>query len=209
MAALKAARELKPVLQPDVRVSPSSFKFQSSYSETLDEQRTDLGFPEEVRPASSSATLTTCQTRPRHAHFHTIRAFASRCACARFTRGSQCKTPQQFYEWFVLVDCSVAHIQEAQLCVSEHLDTCDKLFSRIDQVDAEVAGTMDAWKSVKESGNGLWDASQKLLDGRVSPWTSGDRIWAGRLTPRRARTLRPCPPRRDGSIAIRVPCYVL
>ena len=45
---------------------------------------------------------------------------------------------------------------------------CDRLVSRIDQVDAEVSGMMDAWKSVEEGGKSLQDASQKLLDERVS-----------------------------------------
>jgi hypothetical protein len=43
---------------------------------------------------------------------------------------------------------------------------CDRLVSRIDQVDAEVSGMMDAWKSVEEGGKSLQDASQKLLDER-------------------------------------------
>jgi hypothetical protein len=83
------------------------------------------------------------------------------------------QTPQQFYDWFALIDRSVAHSQEAHfrqhlLRVSEHLDMCDRLVSRIDQVDAEVSGMMDAWKSVEEGGKSLQDASQKLLDERVS-----------------------------------------
>ena len=45
---------------------------------------------------------------------------------------------------------------------------CDRLVSRIDQVDAEVAGMMDAWNRVEEGGKSLQDASQKLLDERVS-----------------------------------------
>ena len=45
---------------------------------------------------------------------------------------------------------------------------CDRLVSRIDQVDTEVSGMMDAWKSVEEGGKSLQDASQKLLDERVS-----------------------------------------
>ena len=45
---------------------------------------------------------------------------------------------------------------------------CDRLVNRIDQVDSEVSGMMDAWKSVEEGGKSLQDASQKLLDERVS-----------------------------------------
>jgi hypothetical protein len=66
----------------------------------------------------------------------------------------------------------VAHSQEAHFRqhlsrVSEHLDMCDKLVSRIDQVDAEVASMLEKWRSVEEGGKSLQDASQKLLDERV------------------------------------------
>ena len=44
---------------------------------------------------------------------------------------------------------------------------CDKLVSRVDQVDGEVASMLDKWKSVEEGGKSLQDASQKLLDERV------------------------------------------
>jgi hypothetical protein len=66
----------------------------------------------------------------------------------------------------------VAHSQEAHFRqhlsrVSEHLDMCDKLVGRVDQVDAEVATMLDKWRSVEEGGKSLQDASQKLLDERV------------------------------------------
>jgi hypothetical protein len=66
----------------------------------------------------------------------------------------------------------VAHSQEAHFRqhlsrVAEHLDMCDKLVGRIDQVDAEVASMLDKWRSVEEGGKSLQDASQKLLDERV------------------------------------------
>jgi conserved oligomeric Golgi complex subunit 3 len=44
---------------------------------------------------------------------------------------------------------------------------CDKLVSRVDQVDAEVVSMLDKWRSVEEGGKSLQDASQKLLDERV------------------------------------------
>jgi Sec34-like family len=70
------------------------------------------------------------------------------------------------------IDCSVAYSQEAHfrqhlLRVLEHLDTCDRLVSRIDQVDAEVGSMLDKWKSVEEGGKSLQDACQKVLDERV------------------------------------------
>ncbi|KAI9437455.1 Sec34-like family-domain-containing protein [Lactarius indigo] len=148
VAAMKAACELRPVLQPSV------------------------AFPEETGPASRPATplqrvklgpgsrpSTPLARPPASAHAHALHP------------GQPVQTPQQFYDWFALIDRSVAHSQEAHfrqhlLRVSEHLDMCDRLVSRIDQVDAEVAGMMDAWKSVEEGGKSLQDASQKLLDER-------------------------------------------
>ncbi|KAH9967674.1 hypothetical protein BGW80DRAFT_1462176 [Lactifluus volemus] len=39
-----------------------------------------------------------------------------------------------------------AHFRHHLLRVSEHLDTCDRLLSRIDQVDTEVASMLNKWK---------------------------------------------------------------
>ncbi|EMD33046.1 hypothetical protein CERSUDRAFT_160557 [Gelatoporia subvermispora B] len=81
------------------------------------------------------------------------------------------QTPQQFYDWFALIDRSVAHSQEAHFrahlaSVSEHLDACDRIIQRIDQVDAEVEDMLQGWKSVEESGKNLKDACEQLLDER-------------------------------------------
>ncbi|KAH9967671.1 hypothetical protein BGW80DRAFT_1254625 [Lactifluus volemus] len=75
----------------------------------------------------------------------------------RVNRPLPVRAPQQSYDWFALIDRSVAHSQEVHfrlhlLRLSEHLDTCGRLVSRIDQ------------KSVVEGGKCLQDASQKLLD---------------------------------------------
>ena len=71
---------------------------------------------------------------------------------------------QQFYDWFALIDHSVAHSQEAHfrqhlLRVSEHLDMCCRLVSRIDRVDTEISGMIDSWKSVEEGEKSLQDVS--------------------------------------------------
>ncbi|KAJ7837718.1 Sec34-like family-domain-containing protein [Mycena leptocephala] len=81
------------------------------------------------------------------------------------------QTPQQFYDWFALIDRSVAHSQEAHFrahvaSVSEHLDTCDRLVERIDEVDAEVDGMLDGWRGVEEGGKSLKDACERLLEER-------------------------------------------
>ena len=87
------------------------------------------------------------------------------------------QTPQQFYDWFALIDRSVAHSQEAHYrahvaSVSEHLDTCDLLINRIDEVEKEVDDMLEGWKGVEEGGKSLKDACESLLEERVSQKSS-------------------------------------
>lgn len=82
------------------------------------------------------------------------------------------QTPQQFYDWFALIDRSVAHSQEAHFrahlsSVAEHLETCEALLKRIDDVDTEVSGMLQAWRSVEDGGKSLKDACEQLLEERV------------------------------------------
>jgi hypothetical protein len=81
-------------------------------------------------------------------------------------------TPEQFHDWFARVDRSVVHAQEAHFRahladVSAHLDTCDALVSRIDQVDGEVGTMLEEWRSVEDGGKNLKEACEKLLEERV------------------------------------------
>ncbi|KAJ3521442.1 hypothetical protein NM688_g9016 [Phlebia brevispora] len=81
------------------------------------------------------------------------------------------QTPQQFYDWFALIDRSVAHSQEAHFRahladVAEHLETCDKLVHWIDEIDGEVDGMLQGWRSVEEGGKSLKDACEQLLEER-------------------------------------------
>ena len=82
------------------------------------------------------------------------------------------QTPEQFYDWFALIDRSVAHSQEAHIradlgTVTDHLETCDRLVSRIDDIDKEVEDMLQGWRSVEESGRSLKDACEQLLQERV------------------------------------------
>jgi hypothetical protein len=82
------------------------------------------------------------------------------------------QTPQQFYDWFALIDRSVAHSQEAHFrahvaSVSEHLETCDQLIGRIDLVDKEVDEMLERWRGVEEGGMSLKGACERLLEERV------------------------------------------
>lgn len=82
------------------------------------------------------------------------------------------QTPQQFYDWFALIDRSVAHSQEAHFrahlaSVAEHLETCETLLKRIDEVDSEVNGMLQGWRSVEDGGKSLKGACEQLLEERV------------------------------------------
>ncbi|THH31401.1 hypothetical protein EUX98_g2790 [Antrodiella citrinella] len=81
------------------------------------------------------------------------------------------QTPQQFYDWFALIDRSVAHSQEAHFrahlsSVAEHLETCETLLRRINEVDTEVDGMLQGWRSVEDGGKNLKEACEQLLEER-------------------------------------------
>ncbi|KAJ7592675.1 Sec34-like family-domain-containing protein [Mycena floridula] len=81
------------------------------------------------------------------------------------------QTPEQFYDWFALIDRSVAHSQEAHFrahvaSVAEHLDTCDKLIQTVHDVDREVDDMLEGWRGVEEGGKNLKDACERLLEER-------------------------------------------
>lgn len=82
------------------------------------------------------------------------------------------QTPQQFYDWFALIDRSVTHSQEAHFRahlgnVATHLETCDKLAVSVDEVEGEVERMLGEWRSVEESGKSLKEACEQLLEERV------------------------------------------
>ncbi|KAG5651929.1 hypothetical protein H0H81_006911 [Sphagnurus paluster] len=81
------------------------------------------------------------------------------------------QTPQQFYDWFAVVDRSVAHSQEAHFRahvagVAEHLAACDSLLEKIEIVEREVDAMLEGWRGVEEGGKSLKDACEKLLEER-------------------------------------------
>ncbi|KAL6301269.1 Sec34-like family-domain-containing protein [Sparassis latifolia] len=81
------------------------------------------------------------------------------------------QTPQQYYDWFALIDRSVTHSQEAHFRahlagVAEHLDTCDGLVQRIDEVDQALETMLQEWRSVEDGGKSLKDACEQLLEER-------------------------------------------
>ena len=61
-----------------------------------------------------------------------------------------------------------AHFRAHLAGVAAHLETCDALVQRIDEIDAEVEGMLQGWRSVEEGGKSLKDACEELLEERVS-----------------------------------------
>ncbi|KAI0292705.1 Sec34-like family-domain-containing protein [Multifurca ochricompacta] len=155
VASIKAAIERRPVLQQSTIRVKKKFKYLSEAG-PASRPSTPL---QRIKLNLGSRPDTPVSRPPAAAHAHALHPKLP------------VQTPQQFYDWFALIDRSVAHSQEAHfrqhlLRVTEHLNMCDRLVGRIDQVDAEVAGMLDGWTSVEEGGKSLQDASQKLLDER-------------------------------------------
>ncbi|KAF9050510.1 Sec34-like family-domain-containing protein [Panaeolus papilionaceus] len=80
-------------------------------------------------------------------------------------------TPQQFYDWYALIDRSVAHSQESSYrahvaTLSSHLATCDLLLNRVNSVDKEATSMLESWRSVEEGGKSLKEACERVLEER-------------------------------------------
>ncbi|TFK18300.1 Sec34-domain-containing protein [Coprinopsis marcescibilis] len=78
-------------------------------------------------------------------------------------------TTQQLYDWFALIDRSVAHSQESHFrahiaSVSQHLETCDFLLGKVDEIENELDMMLENWRSVEEGGKSLKDACERLLE---------------------------------------------
>ena len=83
------------------------------------------------------------------------------------------QTPQQFYDWFTLIDQSVARSQESHFhahleTVTSHVEMCDSVLERIELLEREVTDMLDGWRGVEEGGKSLKDACERLLVEKVS-----------------------------------------
>ncbi|PFH50015.1 hypothetical protein AMATHDRAFT_4405 [Amanita thiersii Skay4041] len=81
------------------------------------------------------------------------------------------QTPEQFYDWFALIDRSVAHSQESHFRahiarINAHLKTCDSVLERIDEMDSEIGSMLENWRCVEEGGRSLKEACERLLEER-------------------------------------------
>lgn len=82
-------------------------------------------------------------------------------------------TPQQFHDWFALIDRSITYSQEAHFrshltSVESQLASCDALLDRMNGVGEDLAQLHGDWQSVEDRGESLKGASQRLLQERVS-----------------------------------------
>ncbi|KZT42506.1 cis-golgi transport vesicle tethering complex subunit [Sistotremastrum suecicum HHB10207 ss-3] len=78
-------------------------------------------------------------------------------------------TPQQFHDWFALVERSVLHSQEAHFHahvanISEYLATCDQLLQRTQSIKDDVDSMIEGWSIVEEGGKSLQQACERVLD---------------------------------------------
>ncbi|KAG8822151.1 Golgi transport complex subunit 3 [Serendipita sp. 401] len=78
-------------------------------------------------------------------------------------------TPQQFHDWFALIERSIQHSQETHFRshlsqLTEQLDKCTGLTEKVNRVDDDVIRMLSAWKSIEEGGRSLQEASEQLVD---------------------------------------------
>ena len=71
-----------------------------------------------------------------------------------------------------MIDRSISHNQEAHFrsylsTVSSHIDTCDGLMERVDDVHRDLEDMLRSWTRVEEGGMSLKEACEELLDERV------------------------------------------
>ncbi|OCB87405.1 Sec34-domain-containing protein [Sanghuangporus baumii] len=85
--------------------------------------------------------------------------------------GRPVQTPQEFYDWFSMIERSVAHSQEAHYrdylaTLDTHLSTCQSLVEGVHSVSMDVDDMLDGWRSVESGGRSLKEACEELLDER-------------------------------------------
>lgn len=82
-------------------------------------------------------------------------------------------TPQQFHDWFALIEKSISHSQESHFraylaAMDSHLSMCDGMLERVLDVQGLVGEMLEDWKSVESGGRSLQGACERLLEERVS-----------------------------------------
>ncbi|KAG9011516.1 Golgi transport complex subunit 3 [Tulasnella sp. 427] len=103
----------------------------------------------------ASPTSETPSSRPQHP-LHPVHPIA---------------TPQDFHDWFALIDKSISHSQEAHFrahldTLSGYLNNCDTLLDQVNEVDEDVSRMMQDWTGVEEGGQSLQGACERMLEER-------------------------------------------
>ncbi|KAL5523735.1 hypothetical protein ACEPAG_7908 [Sanghuangporus baumii] len=85
--------------------------------------------------------------------------------------GRSVQTTQEFYDWFSMIERSVAHSQEAHYreylaTLDKRLSTCHDLVEGVRSVSMDVDDMLDGWRSVESGGRSLKEACEELLDER-------------------------------------------
>lgn len=81
------------------------------------------------------------------------------------------ETPQQFHDWFALIDRSITYSQESHfrshlMNVESQLASCDALLDRVHGASDDLAQLHNDWQSVEDRGESLKGAAQRLLEER-------------------------------------------
>ncbi|KAF9520990.1 hypothetical protein BS47DRAFT_2766 [Hydnum rufescens UP504] len=80
-------------------------------------------------------------------------------------------TPQQFYDWFSIVERTLSHAQESHFhnylsTISDHLARCDAMLEGIEDVENCVKDMLKEWRGVEDGADSLQAACERLLEER-------------------------------------------
>jgi hypothetical protein len=113
-------------------------------------------------PASTSPSSrpTTPNIMPRSSQIHALHPKAP------------VQSPEQFYDWFALIDRSVTHSQEAHFrehvaSLVDHLEVCEGLVNRISEVDGLLNEMYEEWWRVEENGRVVKENCERVIEERV------------------------------------------
>lgn len=83
------------------------------------------------------------------------------------------ETPEQFHDWFAAVERSIVHSQDAHFHahlenVTQYRLMCETLLQTINDLESDLDSIFVEWRRVEENGHSLKDACERLLQERVS-----------------------------------------
>ncbi|XP_006463266.1 hypothetical protein AGABI2DRAFT_207960 [Agaricus bisporus var. bisporus H97] len=115
-----------------------------------------LKLPASASPSSRPATP---NTLPRSSQTHALHP------------KTPVQSPEQFYDWFALIDRSVAHSQEAHFrehvaSLVDHLEVCEGLVDRVSEVDGLLSEMYEEWWRVEENGRVVKENCERVIEER-------------------------------------------